>query len=744
MSSILAVRCFGSDRRCSARLKAIGLLLATGVAALPQLAHAQVAISFSGSNTGQPTFNRPWGGYPPAVLYGGTFNYAVLPYQTIGSGSMDLTYSASSYDSYAHVYGTSFDPSAPLGNVLAGDDDSAGYPNPRIIMSFAEGTNYFNVTSSYTPLVQGAFTVNFTSADVDGLIINGTAGGFTGPTVINTGTLLVNGSLANSAVTVNSGTLLGGTGTVGATTIATGGTLAPGAGIGTLAVNGNLTFNVGSTYAVEVSPAQADRTNVLGVATLTGATVAATYAAGTYVTQNYTILNATGGLGGTTFAGLTGALLPGLESSLVYDANNVYLSTVVAQTVEFNGLNENQRAVATSLLTFFDASGALPAEFANLDSQGLTLVSGEVASAAASAGLYSSQLFLSQISDPFVTRAGTPLPASYGMSMPMGYAAAAGAEPSNVALAALGEETPSAAEAANGKLAMAGVHSADPVGGYTAASPWTIWGTAYGGAQDIDGDAGVGSADLSARNWGLATGFDYAIDGGKIGFALGGAGSSFSLAGGLGSGDATIFNAGVYGAKTFGNAYVSAAAAYAFNSVDTSRAVFGDTLDADYDAHTLSGRIEGGYRFDTSLAALIPYAAVQGSSYFMPAYDETSATGGPFALSYAKNTQSDLRTELGIRLEHLVATGSGDIKLSGRLAWAWNADRARDVTAAFQSLAAPSFTINGAEPDEHALLVDAGAEFALSANTSAKLSFAGEFSGNLAAYGGAAKLSYKW
>jgi uncharacterized protein with beta-barrel porin domain len=350
---------------------------------------------------------------------------------------------------------------------------------------------------------------------------------------------------------------------------------------------------------------------------------------------------------------------------------------------------------------------------------------------------------MAQISDPFVTGAGSPVAATQSAGEPMGYSALNEKPSSVAALAALGAETPSAADAANKQLSMSGSHAADALTSY-ASFPWTIWGTAYGGAQDIDGNASVGSADVTTRNWGIATGFDYRIEDGKIGFALGGAGSSFSLDNDLGSGNAAVFNAGIYGAKTFGNAYISAAAAYAFNDVDTSRNVFGDTLEADYDAHTLSGRFEGGYRFETSLAAITPYAAVQGSSYFLPDYSETSVNGGSFGLTYDSQTQSSLRTELGARLEHIIATETGSIKLTGRLAWAWNADNARDVTASFQNLAAPSFVINGAEPDRHALLVDAGAEFGLSEKVSAKLSFNGEFSGNVTAYGAAAKLSYKW
>src|SRR5258708_16986404 len=57
----------------------------------------------------------------------------------------------------------------------------------------------------------------------------------------------------------------------GNTTI-NGGTLSPGNSIGTLTVQGSLVFTAASSYMVEVSPANADRTNVTGTATLGGAT----------------------------------------------------------------------------------------------------------------------------------------------------------------------------------------------------------------------------------------------------------------------------------------------------------------------------------------------------------------------------------------------------------------------------------------------------------------------------------------
>jgi autotransporter-associated beta strand protein len=73
---------------------------------------------------------------------------------------------------------------------------------------------------------------------------------YTGATTVEAGKLVVNGSISSSAVTVQSGAVLGGSGTVGSLTL--NGILAPGNSAGTTTVEGNTSWNQGSSYDWEI------------------------------------------------------------------------------------------------------------------------------------------------------------------------------------------------------------------------------------------------------------------------------------------------------------------------------------------------------------------------------------------------------------------------------------------------------------------------------------------------------------
>lgn len=557
---------------------------------------------------------------------------------------------------------------------------------------------------------------------------------YTGTTTVNGGKLEVDGSIV-SASTVNAGGTLAGAGSVGNVAV-NGGTLAPGSAgaIGTLAINGPLSFTAASTYLVQVSSTSASLASVAGAATLGGATVNAIFSSGT-VKKQYTILTATGGLGGTTFNPAVVSNMPTLSASLSYDPNNVFLNIGVNFTPSGGGLSINQQNVANTLTNFFNSTGGIPAAFAALTPAGLATASGELGTGIIQSAINADGQFLDLMLDPTVvgrssgfTKAGS---------------AAQFAESDDAAAYASMRPATAREREAFAMATKAPLLSAQPV------NRWSVWAAGYGGSAQVGGNAAVGSQDLTARVWGGAAGADYRISlDTLVGFALGGGGLNYSLANAMGAGSADLFQAGVYGRHNFGPAYISAALAYGWHDVTTNRTVAlagADQLQGRFKADTFSGRFEGGYRFATPLAGITPYAAAQVTNFSLPNYSEVSLNGGGlFALNYAAQSLTDTRSELGLRTDKSYAMQNGVLTLRGRAGWAHDYNPNRAVTALLQTLPGTSFVVNGARVDADSALVSASAEMKWLSGFSIAGTFDGEFSGNVTSYSGKGVFKYSW
>ena len=574
--------------------------------------------------------------------------------------------------------------------------------------------------------------INFEALNVQGGVwtVTDTQSYQNGATVGSGATLLVNGALTN-AVTVNAGGLLGGAGSV-SNLLINGGTLSPGNSIGTLTVQGNLTFTAASSYLVEVSAAAADRTNVTGAASLGGATVNAAFTGNTFQTK-YTIVNAAGGVSGT-FGALVNSNLPSnFTSSLSYDANNVYLNLAL-NFAGSSGLNANQAAVGNAIANSFNSTGSIPAAFGALSPAGLTQASGELGTGSQQTTFDAMNMFLGTMTDPFAEgRSGVPTaggPAQFADDAPA-YAST------------------SLSRAKSERDAYAAIYrKAPPL--QTFEQRWSVWASGFGGGQTTDGSTPAGSNATTSRLYGLAVGADYWFSPSTVaGFALAGGGTNFTVANSLGGGRSDLFQAGAFIRHWAGPAYLSGALAYGWQDVTTDRTVTIagiDRLRAQFNANAVSGRIEGGYRFVTPWQiAFTPYAAGQFTTYDLPAYAEQVLSGSSaFALSYAAKTVNASRSELGLRSDRSIALQDGVLALRGRLAWAHDFNTDRSIAATFQTLPGASFTVNGAKPASDAVLTTASATMNWTSGWSAGLTFEGEFSDVTSSYGGRGVVRYTW
>jgi len=199
-----------------------------------------------------------------AFIGGATGSHAHIRNVTLNGGTVELTDSGtlSAFD------GESFqlNQSLTVGGTAASLIQTTIAANRQGIA--LNGLRTFNINdatlSSAADLTVNAELENSSTTPADdglrktgaGTLLLNYANTYQGQTVIDEGTVVLNGSLAGSTIINNSG-LLTGTGTARAVTINAGGILAPGLDIGTLSTL-NVTFN-GGTLALEINSSNLTR-----------------------------------------------------------------------------------------------------------------------------------------------------------------------------------------------------------------------------------------------------------------------------------------------------------------------------------------------------------------------------------------------------------------------------------------------------------------------------------------------------
>ncbi|WP_421995843.1 autotransporter domain-containing protein [Reyranella sp.] len=526
------------------------------------------------------------------------------------------------------------------------------------------------------------------------LTIDGTAT-YTGQTDVVGGRLAVNGDISRSSgMMVGSGGILGGTGFVPSTVVA--GTLAPGNSIGTITVNGNLTFLPGSIYQVEVAGTTADLTTVTGTATLSG-TTQALFAPGS-LTRSYTILSAAGGINGS-FQNLTATGLPGfLSASLGYGATDVTLALQSTMTATA-GLAGNQLAVARALDTAFNAGpglGAMPALFGLSNGQlpaSLELLAGDNGSVGQSMAITAGGQFSALLANRPATRR---------------------AEERGLALAACTDDRAQACDTAD-----------EP-------RNFSAWGTAFGGAQWLNADPATGSNAAQQNIGGGAFGGDYrAGPQTLIGAAVGFSSSNYWVGATGANGRATGIHAGLYGQHDWRSFYVNAALAYSRFDGSAVRPIVGigttETERSYATSNLLGGRVEVGRpfdvaRFEDGTLGLTPFAAVQPSVLWTPPIAESSVTAtgssGAFGLNYQAQSTGSLPTFLGVQADFTTEVKSRPLTGWVRASWVHEFLTSRSVSAGFAVLPGSTFTVDGARAASDAARFDFGVKHAVGSQTS--------------------------
>lgn len=188
-----------------------------------------------------------------------------------------------------------------------------------------------NGTNADDMVFSASSGVGFNKMGNGTLRLDGTNTHSGGAVTVSAGSMKVNGTLTTDGVTVNpTGTLLG-SGTV-TSPVSCDGTIAAGGSIGTLTVSGDVMFNSGSVYEVELNPSVNDLLLVTGGGDVTispGSTLSILPDLGAYpMTFTYTIISTPTGSVTGTFDTVT-STLPLFLETVIYQPNAVLLSQAI-------------------------------------------------------------------------------------------------------------------------------------------------------------------------------------------------------------------------------------------------------------------------------------------------------------------------------------------------------------------------------------------------------------------------------
>ncbi len=266
-------------------------------------------------------FTTSWSGTP--VIQNDAGNNVLNGIVNLSSGGGD-TYLAVNGGTLTLAGGIS--PSQSNRNLLLG-----GVGNGTVSGVISNGTQVLN---SLRKVDTGTWTISGASTH-------------SGPTKVEVGTLLVNGSLGTNTVTVSNNATLGGSGLIlGAVTVLDGGFLTPGtASLGTLTVSNTLTLSANSTNLFRLNATTATNDAVVGLTTVNyGGVLVVTNINGALAAgQSYKLFSAN--VYNTAFASTN---LPLLPVPLVW--SNTLAANGTLYIISTNAFTPSQTTYLTSLV----------------------------------------------------------------------------------------------------------------------------------------------------------------------------------------------------------------------------------------------------------------------------------------------------------------------------------------------------------------------------------------------------------
>lgn len=638
-------------------------------------------------------------------------------------------------------------------------------------------------------------TEGFVKTGPGSVILTADSSGLTGPILIADGALEIDGKL-NGPMDIGREVVLAGVGQVGTTTLYPTAVISPGndgSPMGTLTVNGNLSFGQNAIYRVHADPTSntSDRIHVTGVATLDGS-VAHVGPNGNYAPRTtYNILTADGGIQGT-FTGASSAYAF-LTPTLSYDAKNAFMTLTrndvpigsVGETgnessvggaldqedppVSGNGStsagngstsngngstsagNESSSAGNGSSTAGSESSSAGNGSTSNGNGNGTTSTAPEAGSSVVASGSTAGKnTGASQVTTAVLSM--TPEQARSALAMLSGeaYASTASVLQSQadtvrtLPLAHLRGNLDAPMQAGR-PTAQLGSPSSDAL---PQSGAYPLWAQAFGNWSKFDSDGNASSVSQSAG--GFFVGGDGAVGNGwRLGGAVGYTGSHSSVADAASRTSVDSYTATMFGGRNFpagpGHIRFMAGAAYTWHDIDTKRDIAAGSLNqrlkSSYNASSTQVFTELGYKLPLNDATSIePYAGLAWNQLRTRDFKES---GGSAALHGSGATDDVTSTTLGLRGAWEFGADRAPGRLTASLGWR----HAMGDVKPKQQLAfdgGSTFSVTGVPIARDAAVVGLGAEVSITRNTTAGVAYDAQFGGGNRQQSGMFKLAMRF
>ncbi len=461
------------------------------------------------------------------------------------------------------------------------------------------------------------------------------------------------------------------------------GIIAPGNSIGTLTVDGDVVFENGSTFEVEIDNAgNSDKLDVSGDVTINGGSTLTINSNGETITDNkqYTLIEADGSITGT-FDTVDTALVTwdtGVTGSMSYPGSTALLVVGTPSVTPFDDLSllqtDNQRACGQAVEQISDDGGNLGGITAEL--QGI-------------------------VGDDNLRYAYDQLS---GQTRPS-IAPIADAGVSSFASTVLGRMH-------NPQTGVLGTSSQ-----YYPDSKHYFWITGFGLYGERDGKDGVNGSDYDIG--GLATGLDHQVtENFRVGITLGWSDTDVDYDDTRDNSSIESFYSGLYANYKYLNGYIDGIFIYADLDSETDRYVdfVGEKNEGDFDGYEVLASVEAARNYYFRDILVQPLLGFELSYQHQDSYTET---GGSSALRYDNQSFESYKGSLGVKASKYFYNNDQQ-SLWGQLQAKWThefGDASTDIEVSFASTPSYRFSIKDAKRDRDSAILNTGLKYAPNKST---------------------------